>query len=230
MKLRLLDGGSPECERFLKALEHRRADNGGAVEQAVAAIISAVRRGGDRALIRLAKRFDGARLRPETIRVGAKELKAARDKLTRAERAALELAARRIAAFHRRTLDHSFNYVDALGMRLGQLVTPLSRVGIYVPGGQGAYPSTVLMNALPARVAGVGEIVMVSPAGGDGDRQITLAAAAIAGVNEVYRIGGAHAIAALAYGTATIRPVDKIVGPGNAYVQAAKRMVYGITD
>ncbi|MGH7987823.1 MAG: histidinol dehydrogenase [Candidatus Binataceae bacterium] len=230
MKLRLLESGSPECERFLNALANRRADNGGALEQAVAAIIAEVRRDGDRALIRFARRFDGARLKAATIRVGATELKAARDSLVRGERAALELAARRITAFHRRTLDHSFNYVDALGMRLGQLVTPLERVGIYVPGGQGAYPSTVLMNALPARVAGVREIVMVSPAGREGDRPMTLAAAAIAGIDEVYRIGGAQAIAALAYGTATIRPVDKIVGPGNAYVQAAKRMVYGVTD
>jgi histidinol dehydrogenase len=115
-------------------------------------------------------------------------------------------------------------------MRLGQIVRPLERVGIYVPGGMGAYPSTVLMNAIPARVAGVRDVVMVSPASRDGDRASVLAAAAIAGVDEVYRVGGAHAIAALAYGTKTIRPVDKIVGPGNAYVQAAKRMVYGVTD
>jgi histidinol dehydrogenase len=115
-------------------------------------------------------------------------------------------------------------------MRLGQMVRPLDRVGIYVPGGMGAYPSSVLMNAIPARVAGVREIVMVSPSSKSGDRSAVLAAAAIAGVDEVYRIGGAQAIAALAYGTRTIRPVDKIVGPGNAWVQAAKRMVYGVTD
>jgi histidinol dehydrogenase len=115
-------------------------------------------------------------------------------------------------------------------MRLGQIVRPLQRVGIYVPGGKGAYPSSVLMNAIPARVAGVREIVMVSPASKDGDRPGVLAAAAIAGVSEVYRLGGAQAIAALAYGTETIRPADKIVGPGNAYVQAAKRMVYGTVD
>ena len=115
-------------------------------------------------------------------------------------------------------------------MRLGQIVRPLRRVGIYVPGGMGAYPSSVLMNAIPARVAGVSEIVMVSPPSREGERPAVLAAAAIAGVNEVYRVGGAQAIAALAYGTASIRPVDKIVGPGNAWVQAAKRMVYGVTD
>jgi histidinol dehydrogenase len=115
-------------------------------------------------------------------------------------------------------------------MRLGQLVRPLERVGIYVPGGTGAYPSSVLMNAIPARVAGVREIVMVSPGSNDGDRPGVLAAAAIAGVNEIYRVGGAQAVAALAYGTESIKPVDKIVGPGNAYVQTAKRMVYGTVD
>ncbi|MGH7935325.1 MAG: histidinol dehydrogenase [Candidatus Binataceae bacterium] len=230
MKLRLLDSASAEFKRFLAALLDRRGESGGALDQAVATIIAGVRRGGDRALIRLTKRFDGVALTAAHLRVSKEELAAARDALASAERRALELAARRIAAFHRHTLDHSFSFTDGLGMRLGQIVSPLERVGIYVPGGQGAYPSTVLMNAIPARVAGVREIVMVSPAGRDGDRPAALAAAAIAGVDEVYRIGGAQAIAALAYGSETIRAVDKIVGPGNAYVQAAKRMVYGVTD
>ena len=230
MKLKLYDADSAACGRFLASLSGRRAERGDDLDAGVARIIAAVRRRGDRALIEFARRFDHARLTPATIRVAPAELRAARDALARAERKALELAARRIAEFHRRTLARSFSYRDRLGMRLGQIVRPLARVGIYVPGGMGAYPSTVLMNAIPARVAGVAEIVMVSPAAADGDRPAALAAAAIAGIDEVYRIGGAHAVAALAFGTATIRPVDKIVGPGNAWVQTAKRMVYGVVD
>jgi len=230
MSLRLFDADSPAFGRFLEAMTVRRGETGGAVDQAVAKIIAAVRSGGDRALITFVRRFDGVRLEAGRLRVSAAELAAARAALPAAERRALELAARRIADFHRRTVEKSFNYTDALGMRLGQTVRPLRRVGIYVPGGLGAYPSSVLMNAIPARVAGVREIVMVSPPTREGDRPGVLAAAAIAGVSEVYRAGGAHAIAALAYGTQTIRPVDKIVGPGNSYVQAAKRMVYGAID
>jgi histidinol dehydrogenase len=150
--------------------------------------------------------------------------------MAREERKALELAARRIREFHRHTLEKSFSYKDQFGMRLGQMVQPLNRVGIYVPGGAAAYPSTVLMNALPARVAGVNEIVMMCPTASDIHPKVVLAAAAIAEVDEVYRVGGAQAIAALAYGTETIRAVDKIVGPGNAFVQTAKRMVYGVVD
>ena len=170
------------------------------------------------------------KLTPAGLRVRPAEMEAARRALAPADRGALELAARRIREFHRRTLSASFTYRDASGMRLGQTVRPLRRVGIYVPGGQGAYPSTVLMNAIPARVAGVGEIVMVSPPSPAGDSKAVLAAAAIAGVDEFYRVGGAQAVAALAYGTRTIRAVDKIVGPGNAWVQTAKRMVYGAID
>jgi len=230
MTLRLLDSTSKDFGRFLDALTRRRGDNGGAVDRDVAAIIEAVRRRGDRALIELTRKFDGVSLTAARLRVTSAELAAARDALPLADRRALELAARRIAEFHRHTLEKSFSYRDGFGMRLGQMVRPLERVGIYVPGGMGAYPSSVLMNAIPARVAGVREIVMVSPAAKDGDRPAALAAAAIAGVDEVYRIGGAQAVAALEYGTASIRAVDKIVGPGNAWVQAAKRMVYGVTD
>jgi len=229
-RLKIYDAGSPALARLLAALGGRRAADGGKLDAAVAEIIATVRRGGDRALIDYARRFDRARLTPATLRVTGEELRAARDGLPAPERRALELAARRIAEFHRRTLEHSFAYRDRHGMRLGQIVRPLRRVGIYVPGGMGAYPSTVLMNALPARVAGVKQIAMVSPASAEGDRPAALAAAAIAGVDEVYRIGGAHAVAALAFGTKTIAPVDKIVGPGNAWVQAAKRMVFGAVD
>jgi histidinol dehydrogenase len=228
--MQLLEFGSPALERFLELLARPRGDDGKVVDDTVARIIAQVRRGGDRALISLTRRFDGIKLGRDRIRVRAEEIQSARDALPSAERRALEVAARRIAQFHQRTLVRPFSYRDAVGMGLGQLVRPLERVGIYVPGGTGAYPSSVLMNAIPARVAGVREIVMVSPGSKNGDRPGVLAAAAIAGVNEIYRLGGAQAIAALAYGTETIRPVDKIVGPGNAYVQAAKRMVYGTVD
>ena len=228
--MRLLEFGSPALDRFLEFLAQPRGGNGNDVDETAAQIIAQVRRRGDRALVSLTRRFDGVKLEQDRIRVRQEEIQSARDALPSAERGALELAARRIAVFHQRTLERPFSYRDAVGMRLGQLVQPLQRVGIYVPGGTGAYPSSVLMNAIPARVAGVREIVMVSPGSKNGDRPGVLAAAAIAGVNEIYRLGGAQAIAALAYGTETIRPVDKIVGPGNAYVQAAKRIVYGRVD
>jgi len=228
--VRLLDSGSREFERFLQTLLQRRHSDGDGIDAAVAAIIGQVRKRGDRALIELTARFDGVRLTPGKLRVKPAEMRAALDEIDRGERRALELAASRIAAFHRRTMEKSFSYRDASGMRLGQLVRPLQRVGIYVPGGLGAYPSSVLMNAIPARVAGVPEIVMVSPPSRAGDNRAVLAAAAIAGVHEFYRVGGAQAVAALAYGTERISAVDKIVGPGNAFVQAAKRMVYGVAD
>ncbi|HEX4210524.1 MAG TPA: histidinol dehydrogenase, partial [Candidatus Binataceae bacterium] len=230
MTLRILQAATPVCDRFLEGLTRRRLTSGGSIDRDVTAILDRVRRSGDRALISYTRQFDHVRLTLATLRVSAEELTAALTSLSRADRRALELAARRITSFHRRTLERSFSYRDRLGIRLGQIVRPLRRVGIYVPGGAGAYPSSVLMNAIPARVASVGEIVMVSPPSRDGERSAVLAAAAIAGVTEVYRVGGAQAIAALAYGTASIRAVDKIVGPGNAFVQAAKRMVYGVTD
>src|SRR5580698_2153825 len=226
MTLRLLDSSSKDFDRFLKALAQRRGDNGGSVDREVVEIIDAVRRRGDRALVELTRKFDGVTIATKALRVSAVELAAAYDALPHEDRRALELAAKRITEFHRRTLEKSFSYRDRYGMRLGQMVRPLERVGIYVPGGMGAYPSSVLMNAIPARVAGVREVVMVSPPSAESERPEVMAAAAIAGVDEFYRVGGAHAVAALAYGTSSIAAVDKIVGPGNAYVQAAKRMVY----
>src|SRR5262245_9514860 len=214
------------------AMMSARRDSGAAarVDLAVAKIIRHVRRRGDAALIAYTREFDGVRMSRRRLRVTSKELAAAPTRVPSKDRRALELAATRIAEFHRRTLADSFAYRDRFGMRLGQMVRPLRRVGIYVPGGRAAYPSSVLMNAIPARVAGVQEIVMVSPPARGGEREVVMAAAAIAGVTEYYRVGGAHAVAALAYGTASIKSVDKIVGPGNAYVQAAKRMVYGAAD
>ncbi|MGH7815101.1 MAG: histidinol dehydrogenase [Candidatus Binataceae bacterium] len=230
MRPKLLKSGGAEFREFMAAMAARRGGRDNGVDSAVSRILEAVRKRGDRALIDLTFELDNVRLTPRTLRVSAAELRAAPGKIAREDLRALKLAARRIADFHRRTMEKSFVYRDKAGMRLGQIASPLRRVGIYVPGGLAAYPSSVLMNAIPARVAGVEEIAMVSPPAPGGDRPAVLAAAAIAGVDEVYRVGGAQAIAALAYGTATIRLVDKIVGPGNAFVQAAKRMVYGIVD
>jgi histidinol dehydrogenase len=231
MKPRVLKSGTPEFKRFLEAIIARRGgDDASRLDAAVTDIIADVRQRGDAALIDYTLSFDRVKLTAKTLRVSAEELRDALGQLPKADRRALELAARRIAAFHKKTIEKPFSYTDSLGMRLGQMVRPLHRVGIYVPGGMGAYPSSVLMNAIPARVAGVREIVMVSPPSADSARPEVMAAAAIAGVDEFYRVGGAHAVAALAYGTSSIAAVDKIVGPGNAYVQAAKRMVYGVVD
>jgi histidinol dehydrogenase len=229
MTLRVLDSSSAAFRRFLAAILARPAGSG-AIDRMVAGIIAQVQRRGDRALVDLTEKFDGVRLTPSRLRVTPREMNEAAMALKPADRAALRLAARRISAYHCRTHERSFAYRDSTGMRLGLRVRPLTRVGIYVPGGQGAYPSSVLMNALAARSAGVGQVVMVSPPSRNGDNSSVLAAAAIAGVDEFYRVGGAQAVAALAYGTRTIKPVDKIVGPGNAWVQAAKRMVYGVVD
>src|SRR5580658_8373186 len=232
MKVRILRSSTSEFKRFLDAIIARRGgdDDSSRVDAAVADIIADVRKRGDAALIDYTEKFDRVKLTPKTLRVSSKELRDALAQMQKDERRALELAARRIAAFHKKTVEKPFSFTDSLGMRLGQMVRPLDRVGIYVPGGMGAYPSTVLMNAIPACVAGVREIVMVSPPSAESDRPEVMAAAAIAGVDEFYRVGGAHAVAALAYGTSSIAAVDKIVGPGNAYVQAAKRMVYGVVD
>ena len=210
--------------RAVRATDVRRA------EAVARRIVDDVRRRGDRALIEYTRRFDGVTLAPRSLRVPPEELRAAADELPSTVRAALRLAARRIEAFHRRQRQASWRYRDGVGLLLGQRITPLRRVGVYVPGGHAAYPSSVLMNVIPARVAGVDEVIMVSPAGANGHAPAVLAAAHLAGATAVYRIGGAQAVAALAYGTATIPAVDKIVGPGNAFVQAAKRQVYGQVD
>lgn len=230
MTVRVLRTADASFARQFAAIRDRGTGGNAAIEAQAARIVAAVRRRGDRALIELTRRFDGVTLTPAGLRVPAAELRAAVAGLAPGAVRALRLAARRIAAFHRRQRTASWSYVDPVGLRLGQQITPLARVGVYVPGGHAAYPSSVLMNAVPARVAGVGEIVMVSPAGVRGFNPAVLAAASIAGVDAVYRIGGAQAIAALAYGTATVPRVDKIVGPGNAYVQAAKKLVYGAVD
>jgi histidinol dehydrogenase len=209
--------------RLLEADRERAED----VDAAVKAILADVRTRGDAAVIECTRRFDRLELTPDQFRVDADEIDAAAARCAPATLAALELAARRIEAFHRRQLPVDTSERDEHGTLLGSRWRPIAAVGLYVPGGTAAYPSSVLMNALPARVAEVPRVVMVVPAPGGAINPLVLAAARHAGVAEIYRIGGAQAIGALAYGTATIAPVDKIVGPGNAYVAAAKRQVYG---
>lgn len=200
-----------------------------AVDTAVANIIADVQTRGDAALLDYTTRFD--RFVPASaaaLELTAAELKAAFDRIPDATRTALEAAAERVRRYHEHQKMQSWSYTEADGTLLGQQVTPLDRVGIYVPGGKAAYPSSVLMNALPAKVAGVAEIIMVVPTPGGERNDIVLAAAHVAGVNRVFTVGGAQAVAALAYGTQTIPAVDKITGPGNAYVAAAKRRVFGV--
>ena len=197
------------------------------VDATVAAIIADVRVRGDAALIEMTARFDRLDLTPETLAFSAAEIAAEVAKVSSADRAALELAAERIRAYHVRQMPADAIWTDPDGATLGWRFTPVSAAGLYVPGGLASYPSSVLMNAIPARVAGVGRLVIACPTPGGVVNPLVLAAAQIAGVDTIYRIGGAQAIAALAYGTATVRPVDKITGPGNAYVAAAKRRVFG---
>ena len=215
----------------LSHLLTREAEDDDKIDAIVAAIIADVRARGDAAVLEYTARFDGI----EAASVADLELPQAalREALARVEAAdrgaldALQVAAHRIRAFHQRQRAESWRYTEADGTVLGQLVTPLDCVGLYVPGGKAAYPSSVLMNAIPARVAGVKQLVMTVPTPNGERSDLVLAAAAIAGVDRVFTIGGAQAIAALAYGTATIPRVDKVVGPGNAYVAAAKRRVFG---
>ncbi len=203
----------------------REAEAG--VAAAAAGIVADVRQRGDAAVIEYTQRFDGVTLTPATMRIAPAEIAAAAARAPAAATAALKLAAGRIADYHRRLLPADLDYVDAAGIRLGARWTPLDSVGLYVPGGKAAYPSSVLMNAIPAKVAGVGRLVMAVPMPNGFVSDLVLAAAAIAGVDEIFRFGGAQAVAALAYGTKQVPKVDKIVGPGNAYVAAAKKLVFG---
>ena len=204
--------------------EERDAEVGARVSD----IIRAIREQGDTALIEFTNRFDRRDVRDVSeLVIGAEALQAALGRIPAAQREALEAAAERVRDYHQRQKQDSWQYRDADGTLLGQQVTPLDRAGLYVPGGKAAYPSSVLMNALPAKVAGVGEVVMVSPAPDGVVNDTVLAAAAVAGVDRVFTIGGAQAVAALAWGTDTVPGVDKIVGPGNIYVAEAKRQVFG---
>jgi histidinol dehydrogenase len=224
---RLLSAASAGFDDDFRALLAAREDSAKNVDAIVAAIIEDVRRRGDTALIDYTKRFDRIALTPDTMRVGKAEIDAAVEQVPKKTMAALRLAAKRIEAYHRRQVPAALSYRDAQGLRLGARWTPVDAAGLYVPGGTAAYPSSVLMNAVPARVAGVRRLVMTVPTPDGKLNPLVLAAARIARIDEIYRVGGAQAIAALAYGTKTIAAVDKITGPGNAYVAAAKRMVFG---
>ncbi len=211
---------------------HWSADTDAAIEQRVADILADVQTRGDAAVLEYTARFDGLHAAAmSSLELTQAELKAAFDAIPAAQRRALEAAARRVRSYHeaqRKANGESWSYRDEDGTLLGQKVTPLDRVGIYVPGGKAAYPSSVLMNAIPAHVAGVGEIIMVVPTPKGEKNALVLAAAYVAGVTRAFTIGGAQAVAALAYGTATVPKVDKITGPGNAYVASAKKRVFGI--
>jgi histidinol dehydrogenase len=226
MALWLKSGGADFEDRF-KALLALKREQSTDVNDKVAAIIARVREGGDAALIDLTKTYDSVDLRLAGIRVTPAELAAARSLVDARTLAALKLAHDRILDHHRRQLPADDRYTDSQGVELGSRWTPVPSVGLYVPGGTASYPSSVLMNAVPAKVASVPRVVMVVPAPKGVLNPLVLVAAELAGVSEIYRLGGAQAIAALAYGTESIAPVAKIVGPGNAYVAAAKRQVFG---
>jgi histidinol dehydrogenase len=223
-----LDTQDANFGKRLAALTGHEASQDEKVEATVRSILSDIRARGDEALLEYTRRFD--RLEAASLadlEIGREELDRAVNSIPRDQIQALQDAAERVRRFHERQRSESWEYVDPDGTRLGQRVTPLDRVGLYVPGGKAAYPSSVLMNAIPAKVAGVRELVMVSPTPGGERNPLVLAAAGLAGVDRVIAIGGAQAVAALAYGTQSIPKVDKIVGPGNAYVATAKRQVFG---
>lgn len=222
-----LSTADPGFETAFAALLELARETTARVDEPVAAIIADVRARGDAALCDYTARFDRLHLTPDGIRVHPEEVDAAVAAVPADLAAALDLAATRIEAFHRAQLPADLRMTDAAGLTLGMRWTALSSVGLYVPGGKAAYPSSVLMNALPARVAGVGRIAMCVPTPDGAMNKLVLAAARRAGVSEIYRVGGAQAVAALAWGTDTIVPVDRIVGPGNAYVAEAKRQVFG---
>jgi len=225
--IKRLDSRQSDYWQQLDALLSRETDTGADVQSLVAGIVEDVRRRGDAALCDYTSRFDRWNCTQADLELPHARLEAAWHNVSQADRDALELAARRIRSYHEHQLQGNWEFTDEAGMTLGQRITPLDRVGLYVPGGTAAYPSSVLMNAVPARVAGVEEIVMVVPTPDNAINELVLAAAYISGVQRVFRVGGAQAVAALAHGTETIPACDKIVGPGNKYVAAAKRQVFG---
>jgi len=223
----LLDTSSADFGRAFAAFLALKRETAADVEAACRRIVEDVARRGDAAVIEATRQFDRLELDASRLRVTPQEIEAAVKACDRETLKSLEFARERIESFHRRQLPRDERFTDALGVELGWRWNAIESVGLYVPGGTAAYPSSVLMNAVPAGVAGVGRVVMVVPSPSGQLNPLVLAAAHLAGVSEIYRIGGAQAVAALAYGTATIAPVAKIVGPGNAYVAAAKRLVFG---
>jgi histidinol dehydrogenase len=230
MTMRILKTNEKTFLREFKKILVRGSAAAGDVEARVRSILREVQTGGDEALIRLTEQYDKHKLTARSLRISVRHIKKSAQAIPAAERAALTRARARIEAFHCRQLQQSWINADTPGEIVGQIVRPLERVGIYVPGGKAVYPSSVLMNAIPARVAGVAEIIMVTPGSKKGVSPVLLAAADVCGISSVFQIGGAQSIAALAYGSESVPKVDKIVGPGNIYVATAKKLVYGDVD
>ena len=228
MKIKKLDTLNVNFEKELKAHVGFDADSSANIIKTVSDIVERVKKEGDTALIDFTNRFDQMNSSSASeLEISSKELSSALDNLPGSQKKSLEIAAQRIVNYHNKQKIDSWSYDDETGSSFGQKVTPMDKVGLYVPGGKAAYPSSVLMNAIPAKVAGVKELIMVVPTPGGEKNPLVLAAAKLSGVDRVFGIGGAQAVAALAYGTETIPKVDKIVGPGNAYVAEAKRKVFG---
>jgi histidinol dehydrogenase len=230
MTIRVLKTGDRDFPGTFKGIITRGAQAAAEVEETVRSILQEVRTGGDAALIRFTEKYDHNRITARTLCIPKEAVKKSAQNVPAAVRSSLARACGRIENFHRRQLQQSWISADTPGEIVGQMVRPLERVGIYVPGGKAVYPSSVLMNAIPARVAGVAEIIMVTPGSARGINPVLLAAAELCGIHSVFQIGGAQAIAALAYGTQSVPKVDKIVGPGNIYVATAKKLVYGDVD
>ena len=230
--MRLFKAGEQGFNNYLLEVERRGAQDGLRLEREVRSILKDVQQRGDEALVHYTQIFDGVRIPIHKIKVNKREMEKAYQNVHKEFLRTLEKAARRILKFHQLLSKRLIPRYSSLekGIKLGQVIRPLERVGIYVPGGKASYPSTVLMAAIPAKVAGVKEILMVTPPHKSGINPATLVAADLAGVDQIYRVGGAQAIAALAYGTESIPKVDKIVGPGNQYVSTAKKLVYGVVD
>jgi len=226
-KILQLDSQQDDFSDKLDALLSREADTGDDVQALVAAILADVKKRGNAALCEYTERFDGWACTGESIEITPERMLEAWNRVSDMDRESLQLATDRIRAYHEHQKQDDWEYTDDIGMTLGQRITPLDRVGLYVPGGKAAYPSSVLMNAVPAHVAGVEEIIMVVPTPGGAINELVLAAAHVSGVQRGFAVGGAQAVAALAYGTETIPAVDKVVGPGNKFVAAAKRQVFG---
>jgi histidinol dehydrogenase len=229
MKIKKLDTLNVNFEKELKAHVGFDADSSENIIKTVSDIVERLKKEGDTALIDFTNRFDQMNISSASeLEISSKELSSALDNLPGSQKKSLEIAAQRIVNYHNKQKIDSWSYDDETGSSFGQKVTPMDKVGLYVPGGKAAYPSSVLMNAIPAKVAGVKELIMVVPTPGGEKNPLVLAAAKLSGVDRVFGIGGAQAVAALAYGTETIPKVDKIVGPGNAYVAEAKRKVFGV--
>jgi histidinol dehydrogenase len=228
-KVQFYDSSSPDFDAKFETLMAQADEADDTIESRVREIIARVRSQGDAALLELTAQFDNVHVASaQALEVPGARLTQALDTISKARRDALDEAARRVRSYHERQRQESWSYVDEQGMLLGQQITALDRVGLYVPGGKAAYPSSVIMNAIPARVAGVGELIMVVPTPGGELNDLVLAAASVCEVDRVFTIGGAQAVAALAYGTQSVPRVDKIVGPGNIYVATAKRLVFGV--